>query len=256
MDKLTEFGAWAGLAALKNPDKYIKWIKQVGLNRIDIMVNDGTRPGQFSLYLNEVSLMGTLRSFVQSGIKVSITTWAKPEASWTQGMATIGRIATAAGIDQVTLDLEGPWVTPLKNKSPIEIFTWNTALVGTLRSNYNGVIAVAPIVYSNRKVLDSVLQSVDLIIPQCYSNIENVPGSGHDGSLEKTANSLYKGYGAPLVMGAAAWKLQGAYGKTSYEAVRTSLTTMLSLGITEVRYWRFEWLKGKILEAISEFLPG
>lgn len=253
--KLTEFGAWAGLAALKNPDRYIKLIKQVGLNRIDIMINDGTKAGNFHLYLPQDKLVDVLRKFVQSGVNVSITTWAKPHESWTKGMRTVGEIATASGVDQVTLDLEEPWITPLKNKSPIEIFTWNTALVGTLRAHYDGVIAVAPIVYSNKKVLDGVLQAVDLIIPQCYSTVKNVPGSGHDGSLERATVAIYKGYGAPIVMGAAAWNLHGAYGKNSQDAIRTSLRATLDQGITEVRYWRFESLNGEILEAIKEFLP-
>lgn len=254
--KITEFGAWAGISALKNTDKYIKLIRQVGLDRIDIMVNDGTKAGPFHLYLPEDKLVDVLKRFVQSGVKVSITTWAKPEASWTQGMAVIGRVATAAGVDQVTLDLEEPWITPLKNKDPMYIFTWNTALVGTLRVHYNGVIAVAPIVYSNKKVLDGILQSVDLIIPQCYSTVKNVPGSGHDGSLERTTMGIYRGYGAPIVMGAAAWNLDGAYGKKPADAVRASLSATLAQGITEVRYWRFEFLTGEILDAIREFLPN
>lgn len=253
--KITEFGAWAGFAALKNPDKYIKLIKQVGLDRIDIMVNDGTKAGPFHLYLPEDKLVDTLKKFLQSGVKVAISTWAKPEASWTRGMEIIGRVATAAGVDQVTLDLEEPWITPLKNKSVAEIFTWNAALVGTLRVHFEGAINVAPIVYANRKVLDGVLQMVDQIIPQCYSTVKNVPGSGHDGSLERATVNLYKGYGAPLVMGAAAWNLDGAYGKKSADAVRTSLKATLALGITEVRYWRFEFLNGEILDAVREFLP-
>jgi len=256
MNTITEFGAWAGYAALQNPDKYIKLIKQVGLDRIDIMINDGTKPGGFSLYFPEQKLIDILKKFRQSGVKVSISTWAKPETSWTVGMAQVGKIATEAGVDQVTLDLEEPWITPLKNKSPAEIFTWNTSLVGTLRVHFQGVINLAPIVYANRKVLDGALQMVDQIIPQCYSTVKNVPGSGHDGSLERATVNLYKGYGAPIVMGAAAWNLEGAYGKNTYEAVRTSLQATLQLGITEVRYWRFEFLNGDVLRAIKEFLPS
>lgn len=254
MNKITEFGAWAGVAALKNPTKYINLIKQVGLDRIDIMINDGTKAGPFHLYLPEQQLVNTLKLFLQSGVKVAITTWAKPEASWTHGMAQVGRIATQAGVDQVTLDLEEPWITPLKYKSAPEIFTWNAALIGTLRVHFDGAINLAPIVYANRKVLDSALQLVDQIIPQCYSTVKNVPGSGHDGSLEKTTMNLYKGFGAPIVMGAAAWNLEGAYGKNAPNAIRTSLTAMLNLGVTEVRYWRFEFLNGEILKAIREFI--
>ena len=95
---------------------------------------------------------------------------------------------------------------------------------------------------------------VDQIIPQCYSTVKNVPGSGHDGSLERATMNLYKGYGAPIVMGAAAWNLHGAYGKNAVDAVRTSLEATLALGVTEVRYWRFEFLTGEILDTIREFL--
>lgn len=254
MNKITEFGAWAGLAALKNPDKYIKLIKQIGLNCIDIMVNDGSKPGPFHLYLSEDELINVLKKFKQSGIKVSITTWAKPEKSWIDGMTQVGRIATLVGIEQLTLDLEETWITPLKTKSPIEIFTWSMSLIQTLRDSFKGVLAVAPIVYCDKRVMNTILQLVDLIIPQCYSTLKNVPGAGHDGSLEKTTINIYKGYGAPIIMGAAAWNLDGAYGKKPADAIRTSLKQTLALGITEVRYWRAEFLNGEILKAIQEFI--
>ena len=254
MAKLTEFGAWAGLAALNNPKKYVGLIKSVSLDRIDIMVNDGSKKKPFHLYKSEDVLVAALKVFKDAGINVSITTWGQPDGTWTAGMAAVGRVATRAGVDQVTLDLEETWITPLKNKSDMEILTWTVGLIGTLKTTFSGLIALAPIVYANKKVLDIACQMVDQIIPQCYSTVKNVPGSGHDGSLERATMNLYKGYGAPIVMGAAAWNLHGAYGKNAVDAVRTSLEATLALGVTEVRYWRFEFLTGEILDTIREFL--
>jgi len=253
MLKLTEVGAWAGLAALNNPKKYIKLVKDLSLDRIDIMINDGSTKKPFHLYKSEDELIRILSEFSKADIKVSITTWAQPDSSWTAGMAVVGRIATKAGIDQVTLDIEESYINPLKNKSPVEIFTWNVGIVGTLRSHFNGVINVAPIVYTNRKIVDGILQMVDQIIPQCYATLKNVPGSGHDGSLETTTKNLYKGFGAPIVIGMAAWNLEGAYGKNAKDAFETSLLTILKLGYSEIRIWRLEFINKDILDIIKKY---
>lgn len=253
-NKITEFGAWAGLNGLKNPEKYKKLIKSVGVDRIDFMINDGSAKKPFHTYLPEDKLIETLINLKGGGAKVCITTWVQPEESWAKGMETVGRIATNAKLDRVTLDAEESYINVLKNKSPIEILTWAIGIIGTLRKNFDGVIAIAPTVFSNKKVLNDLLKLVDLIIPQTYSTVKNVPGAGHDGSLEKTTMDIYRGYGAPIVMGAAAWNLEGAYGKDAISALRTSIETSLNLGVTELMYWRFEFLTGKILETIREYL--
>lgn len=253
MAKLTEFGAWAGLAALNNPKKYVGLIKSVGLDRIDIMVNDGSKKKPFHLYKSEDALVAALKVFKDAGINVSITTWGQPDGTWTAGMAAVGRVATRAGVDQVTLDLEETWITPLKNKSDMEILTWTVGLIGTLKTTFSGLIALAPIVYANKKVLDIACQMVDIIIPQCYSTVKNVPAPGAIGRLERTSVNIYKGYDKEIIMGAAAWNLQGAYGLNPPDAIRASLNATLEQGITKVRYWRFENLSGSILKAIQEF---
>jgi len=254
MNKITEFGAWAGLAALKSPKKYIALCKSIGLTYIDIMVNDGSKPGPFKLYFKEDELVEKLTQFVNAGIKTYITTWVQPEKSWTDGMAVVGRIASRAKIGRVTLDSEESYVTPLKNKSDCEIFTWAVGIVGTLRVHFGGKIAVAPIVFCNRKVLDPIFHMVDIITPQCYSTVKNVDGNGPVGRLEKTTASLFRGYGKELVMGQAAWNIEGAYGLHAPDAIRASLTSTIQQRIHEVCYWRLEFLSGKILEAIREFL--
>lgn len=254
MSKIKEFGAWAGVKALKNPDKYIKMIKSIGLDRIDLMINDGTKSGPFHIYLPENDLINVLKKFKSSGINVSITTWAKPEKSWIDGMVTVARIAAAASIDEIVLDLEEPWINPLKSKNPMEIFAWTAGLIGTLRVNYNGKIAIAPIVYCNKKVLDHAFGLVDTIIPQCYSTLLNVPGSGHDGSLESATMRIFSSYKKELVMGAAAWNLKGAYGYVNpNDALEASLKAVVDLGVERIRYWRFEFLSDDFVKIIKKY---
>lgn len=253
MPQLIEFGAWAGLTALNNAEKYVKLIKSVGLDRIDLMINDGSKKKQFYLYKKEDDIVSSLKIFKNAGINVSITTWAQPDKTWIDGMAIVGRIATRAEVDQVTLDLEETWINPLKNKSDMEIMTWTVGLIGTLRKFFKGDIALAPIVYANKKVLDIACQMVDIIIPQCYATVKNVPAPGIIGRLERTSVNIYKGYNKEIIMGAAAWNLQGAYGLNPPDAIRASLNATIEQGIHKVRYWRFENLSGPILEAIKNF---
>lgn len=250
---IVEFGAWSGVAALKNPEKYIKLYKSIGLDCIDIMINDGSKKGPFKLYFSEDKLVEKLNKFVNAGINVSITTWVQPEKSWTDGMEVVGRIATACKIRRVTLDPEESYVNPLKNKSDAEIFTWAVGIVGTLRKNFGGIIAAAPIVYFNRKVLDPLLRLVDVIIPQCYSTVKNVDGNGPVGRLERATAAIFKGYGKEIIMGQAAWNIEGAYGLSAPDAIRASLTSTLDSGIYKVMYWRLEFLTGEILKAVQEF---
>lgn len=251
--KLKELGAWSGYAAFKNPKKYVSLIKSTKINRLDLMVNDGTRKGGFHLYENKQKLIDTLKMFKdETGIDLSITTWAKPEKSWIDGMLEVGEIATKAELDEINLDLEEPWIIPLKNKSDIEILTWSIGLTNTLKLNFSNKIAIAPIVYANRKVLEYMFRECDIIIPQCYSTVKNA--TGKPGSLEQTTVNLYKGYDKEIIMGAAAWNLNGAYGLSTRDAIRASLTSTLDNNIFRVRYWRFEHLQGEILSTIKEFI--
>lgn len=252
--KITEFGAWAGLTGLKNPVKYKKLAEQTGIDLLDFMVNDGSKKKPFHLYLPEDQIEKNLSIIRESGAKIALTTWAQPDPTWSAGMQTVGELATRVEAVRVTLDLEESYINELKNKSMVEIFTWAVAIVGTLRKYYNGPIAIAPIVYANKRVLNDVLKLVDIIIPQTYATLKNVPGAGHDGSLEKAAKDIYKGYGAYIIMGAAAWNLEGAYGKSFLEALKTSIETTLSIDITEFMYWRFEFLTKEILDTIRMYL--
>lgn len=257
--KLTEFGAWSGAAAVTNPQKTLNIMRAIGLTHIDVMVNDASRGAvekiDFHTY-DQNKIKAMVKLFQNNGIRVSLSTWACPTSDWIAGMAVIGKLATECNVDGVTLDLEEAWLHPLKKKPQDQIDMLSKGLFFTLRNNFKGKIAVAPIVYADQKILNPILQLVDIIIPQCYSTTKNTANLKRVGDLERTAYSRYKSFGKEIIMGQAAWNLQNAYNLGNpANAIRASLTATLELGISKVRYWRLELIEKSLANAIDDFLP-
>lgn len=256
--RLTELGAWSGVAAISNPKKTLEIMKRAKIDHIDVMINDGSRGAveRVPFHVRDrAKIVAMARMFQAAGIKVSLSTWACPTEDWIKGMKLVGEIATECNAVGVTLDLEEAWITPLKNKPQSEIFPWNTGLVGTLRQHFKGRIGVAPIVYASTKVLDDVFKTVDYIIPQCYSTTKNTVNLKKVGDLERITMARYAKYGKEVIMGQAAWNLDNAYHLSSpTNAIRGSLTASLEAGVSKVRYWRLEMMYGDILKAMHEFL--
>lgn len=201
-------------------------------------------------------IMRACQTWQQAGIATSLTTWVVPRPDWIRGMRDVGALATATQ-SGLTLDPEEPWTVRLRG-NPARAEQVSAELLASVRSTFSCELAAAPIVYADHRVLAPLLGPCDVLIPQCYANLHNARRRAA-GELERIALQRYRPYGRPIILGAAAWKLEGAYRLPRLAAARASLTAARDGGVEEVRYWRLDFLEAdhELCRTIRNFVrPG
>lgn len=235
------FGAWTGAAALNDPEKTLKLAENSNMKILDIFVQDHPGTKDFYMY-DEQKIRKAVTYLKAGGIDVWLTTWIKPTKTWIEGMRIVGRLAEELGVSGICLDMEDPWIYGFRSGvTGEEIEALNVDLFNALRESYTGQIGVSVIISQNDiyKVQKS-LELCDVIIPQAYATKKNA-GNRTAGGLEASTVNLFQKYGKRLIMGGAAWNLDGAYGTDKASALQISINTTRALGITEIRYWRLEF---------------
>lgn len=238
--QLPTFSAWTGAAALSNPEQTLKIAQLSKMKLLDIFVNDHPGPKKFYTY-DEQQIRKAVAYLQAAGLDIWLTTWIKPHTDWIEGMRFVGRLAEEVGAKGITLDMEDPWMYGFRpGVTGEEIDQWNIDLFNALRESFTGQIAVSVIINQNdiHKV-KKALELCDVIIPQAYATKANA-GNRPPGGLEVSTVNIFQKYGKPLIMGAMAFRLDGAYGMDRASAIQTSINATRGLGISEIRYWRLE----------------
>jgi len=240
--KRLRFSAWTGQAAIDQPAHALELAKRYQLDGLDLVLNDATQGEPFRFSRPPAAIAAAVELWQAAGLSVAFTTWGVPEASWLAGMPQVGALAKQCGVKLVTLDLEERWMAGLRPLSALERFDWTARTFEGLRAGgYRGEVGVTCIVYADLAVLSPALEACDVIIPQAYATVKNVPSSA-PGTLERTALERYRRFGKRLILGAAAWNLEGAYQLPALQALVASLDAAKALGVPEVRFWRLEFL--------------
>lgn len=239
--------AWTGRGALADPAQALATARAAGLSGLDLMVNDATGGADWHIY--DRSLVSRAVDLWRAGgMDVSLTTWARPDPRWIDGIASeLSPLAASLGVRGLNFDLEEPWTVPLRASggSP----EWTGRLFAAGRSVFRGPLGVTMIVYAPMDVLRPACESADVLIPQAYATVKNA-GNLPPGGLERTAVERYRGFGKRIVLGAAAWNLEGAYGLSALSAFEASLAAARGL-VSEVRFWRLEMLQGALARAAA-----
>jgi len=234
-----ELSAWFFGSALRDPQATLLEAKACGLTGIDVMVNDASR-GAFEAigwhtFVPPDELARAVRYWKANGLRVSLTTWVMPTEDWVNGLAELSKLCRSLGCD-LTADCEEPLLKRLARMGPLERVTWMQRIRKAL-----GRYDVTCIVYTDLDALQLLLEGARSIIPQCYATLRNA-GSLSPGALERTTVERFKRFGRRLVMGAAAWSLEGAYGLNETGAAKASLRASFGLGVPRVRYWHAGWM--------------
>lgn len=248
--QIPSFGAWTGASALNNPKETLRIAEASKMRTLDIFVQD--HPGARDFYMYDINKIRNAVVYLQSGgIDIWLTTWCKPTASWIEGMREVGRLASELNVKGITLDMEDPWIYGFGTfATGDEINKKTEELFGALRESFEGEIAVSVIISQNSiNKVQKALELCDVIIPQAYATLKNA-GHRSPGGLESIAVDLYRKYGKRLIMGGAAWHLDGAYGMDKASALQTSINATRGLGIKEIRYWRLEFFYDTVLSDV------
>lgn len=254
--------AWTGAAGIADPATALARARASGLAGLDCFVNDtlpdkdgnygaGNYRRHFHLYDRD-KVLRACEFWRKAGLEVSLTSWIRPEPDWCDGMAQFGQLATDGGAIGANLDTEEPW---LHGVTPATAPEWSRRAVSTLRTTYRGKVGSTFIVGADLAELGAFLELVNVLIPQAYATVKNA-GALKPGDLERRAIAKFAKYNENIIMGAAAWNLVGAYGRTNpVDAMLDSLQAASAL-VHEIRYWRLEMLNGDLAVAVKGFVDG
>ena len=244
--------AWTGRKAFFSPDAVGIFAARLGLDGLSLFVGDQSRAATqrgglpWKTYGDADRIgqvISTLKKYVP---EVWVSVWAQPRADVVDGIrevAIVGRQAGAIGVD---VDAEEAWIHALRRLDPsagIPTVVWSTAIAEAVRQqgmlmNVNCIVAAWKDPH-----LAPLLTRADSITPQAYATVANA-ANREPGNLEWSAYNLFKGYGKPIIMGAAAWNQNGAYrGLSAEDATAASVRQTVALPVDEIRYWHL-WLMG------------
>lgn len=273
--KFDIIGCWAYSNNITDPEGLIKKMKSLGIQHVDIMLNDGsynertqTWP-KFHLKYPQQTIIDTCKKVQAAGLSISLTSWVKADDDWISGIHNVvGPLAQKAGISQLCFDLEEPWLAFQNAKDVVSVITMSNKLLGAIRSTFTGKVAISAIVGTNYDIMDPVFKWADILIPQTYATVNNTiirNKAGEivrrlaPGELERIAFARYSKYGKPIVMGAMNFHLTDgplvAYSLENQEqAIIASNNSSLALGIKEIRYWHLGFMGYEsVLKPIMEF---
>lgn len=251
--KFDKIGCWVGKSAILDPNKAVRDAKRAGVNHLDIMVNDATSNKNFHLFADSKTVLRSLKTIKDAGLTFSITSWLVPTDNWINGMENeLLPILSELDIEELTLDVEEPYLIPLRKNVKLADF-WSERARLAITTKYKGRVAVTCIVYTNLDLVEPLLKWCDVIIPQSYATVGNTKGL-HAGDLERLAYRKFAKYNKKIVLGAAAWNIDGAYGLNEKDALKASFNAILGCDVYQVRIWSLRFIDQTIAEIIKLYL--
>lgn len=247
-----QIGAWSFFwSAVRDPSATVAVCRRAGVDFLDVMLNDGSRDhlepvafhlGRRNALGDHAALEHACEVWRRARLRFGFTTWITPRVEWVEGMAEVGAIAARCGAESVTLDAEEPWLVPLRRSSTEEVRAIADRATGHLRRTCGARIGVTHIVYAERRLIDPLLDFADEDVPQCYATKRNAARLD-PGDLERATVKRWARKGdaqLPVIMGAAGWSQEGAYGLGYLPAWRASLKAGREVGAAGVRIWRLD----------------
>lgn len=230
-----EFGAWAFSSALNDPESVLAQARGVGVNHLDVMVNGNDDPAWHVAEFDKIRrAVGVWKA---GGLHVSVTSWVRPRADWVAGLGALADLCRELGVG-LTLDVEEPWTTEVRGMAATERESWAARVFAAIGHGVR--VAGTAIVFCEPELVGPLLRRCAYTVPQAYATKKN---AGHlvAGRLEELAVERYRQFGRPIVLGAAAWNLTGAYGLAALGAIETSMRAARKLGCG-VRFWHLHFL--------------
>lgn len=247
-------GAWSFFsAAVGAPRKTLDLCRARRIDFLDVMVNDGSadhlKPVPFVIGhhgLGRTDILAAAQVWRDGGLRFGFTTWISPRTEWIEGMALVGELAAQAGAESVTIDAEEPWIVRLRKTPLPEVHALADRATGHLRRTCGARIGITHTVYADWPLVDALLDYADEDVPQAYATGPSPTSRGNathlkPGDLERVAVARWERHGdarLPIIMGAAGWSQEGAYGLGYLPAWRASLEAGRTAGASGVRVWQ------------------
>lgn len=249
-------GAWAGTSCYSTLDacrRTIKLAKQIGLSRLDVIVNDDAghqAEKSYDLFDKSSSLAMMAKD---AGFQVHLLSWLMPHTRYIEGAAAaLVPFVRATEVDSICFDTEEPWTKATGN------FDYEHA--GELvAQRFAGIPwGVTGIGYASGEKLGPLVTRANYGLPQCYAT----SGSGLSPAtaVPKLVGHWRKLWpSTPLVVGLAAYKQKGIPGFTEEAAVRAAFgSVQADPRITDAVYWSFGFIRNNatIQRVLTELIAA
>ena len=228
-------GAWCGLASLANPERDVAFAKSIGLNRLDIIINDHSAsrlPRAFD-HRDTQKIVTLARMARDAGIEVHLMSWLMPHRLYiSQAAARIPELVERTGAKSVMWDAEEPW-TLAKNRMP---YADAAAHLGDMFADFDFEMGVTGIRYVSTAKLKPLVDVCDYVTPQCYAT--STSKADPSTVVTRGVELWRKKFGdrPRMVPGLAAYRQTGIKGHTVASAMTACLDDAYDHA-SEVVFW-------------------
>jgi len=239
--KLRSVGAWLGSASLVSNaaiSRDIKFARELGLGRLDLVINDfsGKRqPTSFGTY-NRKMIEEFCRRAVDEGFAVHLMTWWMPHEKFIrEGASELVDLVGATRAMSVMIDAEEPWTLAAR--------PMNYEEAGALTAEVLTVpFGVTGIGYASGPKLGPLVRRAVYMVPQCYSTAGNTLNPKT--AAVSLSNLWRKRFGdRELVVGLAGYRQKGRPGYTQEGFMSAAFETATRARPTDIVYWSMRQIR-------------
>jgi len=227
-------GAWCGLSSLADPGRDVTFAQRIGINRLDIIVNDHSAsrlPRKFD-HRPTQQIVTLAKMARDAGIEVHLMSWVMPHREYlVRACGELAELMALTGARSMMWDAEEPWTLAKKRMRyadagalVAELWADRDFDVGVTGIRYVSTAKLAPLIVSKHlDTMRNLVEAADYLTPQCYATST----SKADPSTVVTKGvDLWRkkfGDGPRMVPGLAAYRQTGIKGHTVSSAMTACL---------------------------------
>lgn len=240
---LRSVGAWVGWGSMVSFDamkRDIKFAKDLGLGRLDVIVNDhsGSRAERdFGTYHKD-RITSFCQMAKQDGFRVHLMSWWMPHARYIREAGKqLVDLAGASSALSIQLDAEEPWTQARKPMN------WEDAADLTAEVLSSVSFGVTGIGYTPSIKVGPLVRRAQYMVPQCYSTSSNKLDPAT--ASPRLCGRWRRLFGErELVVGLAGYRQSGRQGYTKERFMDLAFHAAESTQPTDIVYWSLRHIRG------------
>jgi len=240
-------GAWAGWATMASDTavrRNIAVATNVGLSRLDIIINDhsvarASRP--YDTY-SQNRIVALCKAANDAGLAVHITTWVMPHRAYIERMGLeMHELAERAKIESVVLDAEEPWTLARAPMPWVDAADLVKTSMGQIRWGVTGIG------YASPTKLGPLVRRAAYGLPQCYATNSATSARPEDAAPRYVARWREVFDLDEVVVGLAAYNQRGISGHNVESSIRAAYQGARTVAPSaDVSWWSLSAIRNDV----------
>lgn len=262
-------GAWAGTGSMSSPKAVrvaVNFAKSIGLDRLDIIVNDHSAwraPAKFTTY-DASKITALALDAKAAGLAVHLMSWCMPHRDYLLGARdALLPLLERTGAQSIQFDAEEPWTKaqhPMPYPEAAHLLRDLFPRAQTMEDKLNVMVGVNAIGYTPADKVGPLLAVADYVVPQCYATSTSKldPGTVVARLVQRWRKVFEFKPTCTWVAGLAAYRQSGIPGYTAESAMRAAFAgAEAQPGVREVIYWSLAQIRSsstatKTIKALTQ----